>query len=94
MVNQPRYANDAAGGRKFTAIKVFFRQLYEEGAKFGYFLELTKSILTMMDVNSASPAAVCPDEGFKIRWGHCYLGGFIGKEPAQAVWVIEKVARW
>jgi hypothetical protein len=82
-VNQPWYANDAGAGAKFGQIRAYFERLQEEGPKFGYFPEPSKSILIVKEHNREAAEFYFKDLGFMVITCSCYLGGFIGEDLNQ-----------
>lgn len=83
-----------SGGGKFTAILRFFCWLYKEGSKNRYFLELMKSVLVMTTSNVTAGETNFSGEKIKVRTGHQYLSGFVGKAATQEAWVAEKMTLW
>jgi hypothetical protein len=86
-VFQPWYMDDAGGGGKFWKIQDYFNRLVELGPKYGYFPEPSKSILAVQKHSKEAAKAYFEDLGFTIIIGARYLGGFVGKQIDQTVWV-------
>jgi hypothetical protein len=94
QVKQPWYADNAGAGGNFQSIRYFLQRLQEIGPDFGYFLELTKSIIIVHEHNLKVVRTAFADLKFKVNTGNQYLGGFIGEEDALRSWLKEKTTLW
>jgi hypothetical protein len=69
-----------------------FIRLQQIGPNFGYFPELSKSVLVVPQRNLVEAAKLAfTDLGFEDTTGHRYLGGFLGEKDALKTWIQEKV---
>ena len=93
-VIQPWYADDAAAGGKFEAIRKQFGRLEELGPQYGYFPKPSKSVLIVSEKNLERAKSALGDLNFQITTGYHYLGGFIGEKSARDKWIEEKVEDW
>jgi hypothetical protein len=94
MVTQPWYAYDACAGATFKCIRAMFLILLQLGPDYGYYPELTKSILVVSTANFARANAEFADLGFKVMTVSRYLGGFIGEDAGRDAWLEEKIQAW
>ena len=60
----------------------------------GYLLDPTKRILVVSPRNFPRVEVFFWGCGFKFVMSSRYLGGFVGKEEAQAQWLYKKVEGW
>jgi hypothetical protein len=90
QVEQPWHADDAGAGGKFEDIRRLFRRPEEIGLSFGYFLEPSKSILGVRQLNLEAAQKAFPDFGFKVTTGSRYLGGFVDEDSALRDWIRSK----
>ena len=88
------YADDAKATGNFDKITNYFKILCEEGPKYGYFPEPTKSILITSNKNQASAKEKFSQQGFKITNGARYRGGFVGVQEKKDEWIREQVEDW
>jgi len=88
------YADDAKGTGYFDHISSYFKLLCEEGPKFGYYPEPTKSILITHEKNTKKATEFFSDYGFKITSGARYLGGYIGTPEGIRKHIKDKVKNW
>jgi hypothetical protein len=91
-VNQPWYCAEVSAGAKFKGIQVYFKRLQVEGPKRGYIPVPSKSIIIVKEHDREVAKIYFKDLGFTVVAGSRYLGGFIGEEPDQQVWIQEKTA--
>jgi hypothetical protein len=89
------YADDSSAVARLTKLVEWLTLLMEEGPKFGYFPEPTKSILIVAPamVEQAKqifrgPLAV------KVVTGARFLGGFVGEESKRIAYVEMKMKEW
>jgi hypothetical protein len=75
MVTQPWYTDDASAGATFKRIRAMFLRLLRLGPDYGYYPELTKSMLVVSTENFARANAEFVALGFKVMTGSRYLGG-------------------
>ena len=61
------------------------------GAPWGYFLELTKSILVVATRKLARAEELFRGKGMKIVAGSRYLGGFVRNRSTKDSWLADKV---
>uniref|UniRef100_A0A8D8V7C8 Reverse transcriptase domain-containing protein n=1 Tax=Cacopsylla melanoneura TaxID=428564 RepID=A0A8D8V7C8_9HEMI len=88
------YADDSACVGKLQNVKHWFDKLIEEGPKFGYFPEPSKSYLIVKDVMNSAAHTIFQNVGVKIVDSHRFLGSIIGREEQKKKYVKEKVEVW
>jgi hypothetical protein len=93
-VKQPWYADNSGVGAHFPVLWRFFERLQVIGPSYGYYPEPDKSILIVRPENKANAKIEFADLGFKVMMGSQYLGGFIGKEHGQDVWLEGLTEKW
>jgi hypothetical protein len=93
-VMQPLYANDAGTQGCFSDMCCSFSWLQEIGPSYGYFPELSKSILVIQEHNQTSAKLAFTNFDFKVRTGYRYLCSFIGSMDKQPLWLKAKVSNW
>ncbi len=93
-VEQPWYADDAGAAGNFDAIRRHFTKLQEIGPNYGYFPELSKSVLVVSQCNFEAAKLAFADLGFEVTTGHRYLGGFIADKDALTAWIQGKTHTW
>ena len=71
-----------------------FQDLQARGARRGYFLEPTKSILVVAPRNVARADEFVCGMGIKIVTGSRYLGGSVGNRAAKEIWLEKKGQGW
>jgi hypothetical protein len=89
-VGQPWYADDAGAARNFDSIRSHFIRLQEIGPNFGYFPEISKSIIVVPQHNLEAATLAFADMGFEVTTGHRYLGGFLSEPDALKNWLAKK----
>jgi hypothetical protein len=94
LVDQPWYADDSGAGGKFTGIREYVTALKKHGPARGYFPEPSKSILIVSEHNRKAAEIEFKDLGFTVVSGWRYLGGFLGEETEQKLWVEKKTKKW
>jgi hypothetical protein len=93
-VKQLWYADDALIAAKFHQIQDIFSALEKYGPTFGYFPEPSKSVLVVTEANANKAKTFFRNQGFKVRLGSRYLGGYLGSATSQSSWLEEKVDDW
>jgi hypothetical protein len=93
-VDQPWYADDAGAGGTFPELRAYVKALEKYGPTRGYFPEPTKSILIVREHNLAAAKIEFKDLGFEVVSGARYLGGFLGEDSEQKLWIEEKTSNW
>ena len=66
----------------------------ELGSEYGYFLESSKSILAVRELNKEAAEIYFADLSFTIVTGAPYLGGSIGEDQDQAIWIAKQAKKW
>ena len=79
-ITQIWYANDTGAGGPFDKIKEYFRQLQKEGPLWGYYPQPRKSMIIVTEDNKEEVKESFREEGFEIKVGNRYLGGYIGED--------------
>jgi hypothetical protein len=72
-VKQPWYAHGVGARGSFTNLRGFFARLQEIGPSYGYFLEPSKCILVIRELNRTTAKSAFADFGFNVRIRYCYL---------------------
>jgi hypothetical protein len=69
-------------------------RLQEIGPNYGYFPELSKSVLIVSQDNLEAAKSAFKDLDFEVTTGHRYLGGFLGDKDTLTTWIQEKAHNW
>uniref|UniRef100_A0A8D8LKG0 Reverse transcriptase domain-containing protein n=1 Tax=Cacopsylla melanoneura TaxID=428564 RepID=A0A8D8LKG0_9HEMI len=88
------YADDSSCLGKLRKIKSWFDLLIEEGPKWGYYPEPSKSILIIKEGMEREAENIFEGTNIKIVHSHPFLGGMIGPDSAKDKYVEEKVKFW
>ena len=87
------YADDGAAGGKLDAVSHFWRYLQEDGPKYGYFVNPSKSYLIVKPGVRKEAEELFPNVNITTE-GHRYLGSFIGTEEGTKKFVQDQVKLW
>ena len=87
------YADDGATGGKLDAVSHFWRYLQEDGPKYGYFVNPSKSYLIVKPGVRKEAEELFPNVNITTE-GHRYLGSFIGTEEGTKKFVQDQVKLW
>ena len=72
----------------------FFSALEKHGPTFAYFPEPSKSVLVVSETNATKAKTFFREQGFKVRLGSRYLGGYLGNEATKSTWLEERIEDW
>ena len=81
------YADESGAGGTFKGIRRHLDDLMVRGPLSGYFPEPTKSILVVSPWNVPQAEAFFRGYGLQIVMGCLYLGGFVGSNAGQDLWM-------
>ena len=94
-VKQAWLADDSAGGGVITSLYDWYKLLSQEGEKFGYLVNGSKSWLIVKSEEAAAEAArVFGDEVNITIEGQRHLGAVIGSQEYKDMYCKEKVRAW
>jgi hypothetical protein len=94
-VKQVWLADDSAGGGKITALYSWYKTLCDEGKKFGYHVNGSKSWLIVKSKTIASEAEHVFGEEVNITCeGKRHLGAVVGSQGYKDEYCNEKIAQW
>ena len=88
---QSWYADDSACVGRLENVKEWFEKLLQKGPRFGYYPELSKSVLVVDPKFEDKAVALFSGVGVKVVSGSRFLGGFIGDDRDGAGFVKRKV---
>eukprot|EP00957_Ditylum_brightwellii_P165721 12616331-Ditylum_brightwellii.AAC.1 len=91
---QKWFADDSAIGAFFQSIKEWYGELCVIGPPLVHHPDSDKSILVTHLKSFLTAKGFFIDYGFKMKEGHCYLGGYIISSALQETYVSEKVHEW
>ena len=75
-------------------VRQWLDELIQEGPKFGYYPEPSKSIVIVKDGLMDKAKEKFGDLGLKMVEAHKFLGGFVGKEDTVRKLISKKVTKW
>ena len=87
-------ADDAVAGVGFGNIITHFKFHQVQGPPQGYFPELTKIIVVISPWNVARAEEFFWGMEIMVSTRNCYIGGFIGDQGVETMWLNEKVQGW
>ena len=88
------YADDSDLASSYSRIKAWFVELIRIGPSLRYHPDLEKSLLVTSEANLNLATTFFSEEGFKIKIGLRYLGGYIGADKDAQVYLKDKVDSW
>ena len=93
-VTQPWYVDDSVAGGTFKSLHYHMSNFLVRGSQRKYFREPTKSIFVVSPQNLHCEDARIQRMCVRVVTGICYLGGFIGYQESEKLWMLEKLEGW
>ena len=93
-VTQPWYDNDTVAGDTFPDLRLHLEYLMVQVSPWGYFPDLTKRILVVLDNNSLQEEVYFCDKVLKVVTVSLYVSGFIGDDEVELPWLTKNVRVW
>ena len=95
LVKQCWYADDSAAGGKLSKLKQWWDLLSSVRPCYGYFPNVTKTILIVKETVLTDARTIIGDCGIQVTTeGHHYLGGVIGTPAFEQLFLRRKVDGW
>ena len=93
-ITQPWYADAAGSLGVFARIKAYFHSLEQHGPGRGYYIEPSKSVLSVHPKNIKARKLFGLRHRFKVCMGTRYLGRYIRDKESNHEWSKERTETW